>query len=310
MELRTITYFKKAATERRPPIFLLNLKPPHPIGFHHLVLFKSSSTTLYEEQPSLRRKEKCSRKQNAIDQAWFFSFLLISSGHRSHEIIYQTHYHSKNCNCEPKRVREKEVFRSIHPISFSKRTIFLNIYRPSDVGGKDEQRSSPPVTAESAQELLDELLDFDKFGTRGEGWFLAQAVLILFVVFPPGPFRQIVDTLGFCLLLGGLALITAGGLDLGQSLTPVPKPRENNHVLVTDGVYKLVAHPMYGGILLSAAGLALVTGDEARIALTALMAFVLDQKASIEEEYLEEKYPGQYERYKESGVKKFIPYFW
>ena len=112
------------------------------------------------------------------------------------------------------------------------------------------------------------------------------------------------------MLIGGLALITLGGLNLGQNLTPVPQPREKNHTLVTDGVFQLCRHPMYGGIIVAAAGLAVVTGDEARLALTALMWYVLDQKASVEEEYLSEKYPGgEYEVYKRS-VKKLIPWLY
>ena len=67
---------------------------------------------------------------------------------------------------------------------------------------------------------------------------------------------------------------------------------------------------MYGGILLGALGLALFTGDEARLGLSAVMFLVLDQKANVEEEYLEDKYPMQYENYKRSGVKKFIPWLY
>jgi len=165
-----------------------------------------------------------------------------------------------------------------------------------------------PVTAESAQELIEELLDPEQFGTRGEAWFLAQLVLILLVAFPPSGLRQIVDVAGGCLLLAGLAFITLGGLNLGQNLTPVPKPRDM-HSLVTDGTYQIIRHPMYGGIILAAAGLSLATGDEARLALTALTFYVLDQKASVEEEYLEEKYPGEYAQYRRT-TKKLIPWLY
>ncbi|KAL4523195.1 hypothetical protein Ndes2526A_g07896 [Nannochloris sp. 'desiccata'] len=109
-----------------------------------------------------------------------------------------------------------------------------------------------PVTAESAQELIQELLDPEQFGTRGEAWFLAQLVLILLVAFPPSGLRQIVDVAGGCLLLAGLAFITLGGLNLGHNLSPVPKPRDM-HSLVTDGTYQIIRHPMYGGIILAAA---------------------------------------------------------
>jgi len=151
-------------------------------------------------------------------------------------------------------------------------------------------------------------MDPDKFGKRGEGWFLAQSVGILLVVFPPSGVRQIVDTFGGILVLSGLALITLGSLSLGQNLTPLPQPREE-HSLVTDGVYELVRHPMYGGILISSLGLALATGSEARLALVGLLFFLIDQKASFEEEALEDRYGEDYAQYKTKS-KKFFPWLY
>jgi len=163
------------------------------------------------------------------------------------------------------------------------------------------------VTPESARELLDELLDPKAFGKRGEGWFAAQTVVLFLVVFPPGQLRQVVDVFGWVLVLCGLALIIAASSDLGTNLTPVPRPRASNHTLVTDGMYQLCRHPMYGGLLMGAAGLSLATGDEAKVALTLLLYFVLDRKSAYEESLLEERYPGQYPEYK-TKVKKFVPY--
>lgn len=163
------------------------------------------------------------------------------------------------------------------------------------------------VTPESARELLDELLDPKAFGKRGEGWFAAQTVVLLLVIFPPGQLRQVVDVFGWVLVLCGLALIIAASIDLGTNLTPVPRPRDSNHTLVTDGMYQLCRHPMYGGLLMGAAGLSLATGDEAKVALTLLLYIVLDRKSAYEESLLEERYPGQYAEYK-TKVKKFVPY--
>lgn len=164
------------------------------------------------------------------------------------------------------------------------------------------------ITPESARELLDEIFDYEKLGTRGEGWFLGQLVLILLVLFPPTGVRQIVDTLGGILLVSGLSLITLGTASLGQNLTPFPKPRDD-HSLVTDGIFELVRHPMYGGIVLSTLGLTLATGDEARLALSAALFLLLNLKAGVEEEELEERYGEEYKQYK-SKSKKLIPWLW
>lgn len=110
-----------------------------------------------------------------------------------------------------------------------------------------EEISSPkmqkPVDAESARELVEELMNLEEFGKRGELWFVLQMTLILLVVFPPGGIRQIVDVMGYSAVLFGLTIISVAGFDLGQSLTPVPKPRESN-VLTTTGMYELCRHPM------------------------------------------------------------------
>ena len=37
------------------------------------------------------------------------------------------------------------------------------------------------------QALTEEILDTSKLGKRGEGWFVAQLLLILLVLFPPQP---------------------------------------------------------------------------------------------------------------------------
>ena len=107
------------------------------------------------------------------------------------------------------------------------------------------ERAKPkPVDSDSAKELLEELLNSEQFGQRGEAWFALQIILSVLVLFPPGGIRQIVDVLGYCALIFGLGLISVAGFDLGQSLTPVPKPRDNN-VLTTSGAYELCRHPMY-----------------------------------------------------------------
>ena len=181
---------------------------------------------------------------------------------------------------------------------------------PSEAG--PSRRPAPirakAITPQAAKELVAELLDAEKFGTRGEAWFLAQGVMILLVLFPPSGVRQIVDTIGGALVVCGLALISLGIASLGTNLTPLPQPRDE-HSLVTDGAYEIVRHPMYSGVVLGALGLSLATGDEARLALSGLLFWILDQKATYEEEFLVERYVGQYDAYRKK-VKKLIPWLY
>ena len=157
--------------------------------------------------------------------------------------------------------------------------------------------------------LVEELLDSKRLGQRGESFFVLQAVLMALVVFPPSFLKEIVDVLGWSVLLVGLAIITAGSVSLGDNLTPLPKPRESGHSLVTDGMYKYVRHPMYGGVILGSLGLGLATGDETRLFLVVLLFFALDKKASYEEGFLVEKYGNEYEEYRKKA-KKLLPWIY
>jgi protein-S-isoprenylcysteine O-methyltransferase Ste14 len=66
----------------------------------------------------------------------------------------------------------------------------------------------------------------------------------------------------------------------------------------------------YGGLIISAAGVSLASGDGARLALTVALAVLLDRKASYEEELLEQRYGNAYKTYKGGKAKKLIPWLW
>lgn len=51
----------------------------------------------------------------------------------------------------------------------------------------------------------------------------------------------------------GIALSLAAALHLGANLTPLPHPKDDA-CFVASGPYRLVRHPMYGGVILLALG--------------------------------------------------------
>ena len=81
-------------------------------------------------------------------------------------------------------------------------------------------------------------------------------------------------------------LLVQGTKNLGNSLTPFPKPRADN-VLKTQGAYAVVRHPMYSGLIFGCFGTALATGDPTRTLFTMALAALLNAKAGKEETYLE-----------------------
>jgi protein-S-isoprenylcysteine O-methyltransferase Ste14 len=153
-----------------------------------------------------------------------------------------------------------------------------------------------------------------QLGRRGEGWVALQIVLLAVIVAAglagpdwPSSVRpwlavaaSLVAVVGLCLFLGGAA-------GLGRQLTPFPKPVEQGG-LKRGGVYGLVRHPIYGGVLLLALAWSLVSSPLALVP-WAIAGLFLDAKRRREEAWLVEKHP-EYEEYK-SGVRAaFVPFVW
>ena len=148
-------------------------------------------------------------------------------------------------------------------------------------------------------------------GPRGEGWVVAQLALGALIVSAGIAGPEWSDTAKTALLvagigigIAGLALFITGVVALGPSLTPFPKPSEHS-TLRSGGAYRLVRHPIYGGVLLLAIGWSVVLSPIALV-VTALLAVVLDMKARHEESMLAERYP-EYEAYRRRVRWRFVP---
>ena len=113
---------------------------------------------------------------------------------------------------------------------------------------------------------------------------------------------------GAVLLLLGSLLLVAGGLRLGPSLTPMPKPRAGQE-LTTTGIYGLARHPMYGGGLLFALGWSTVFGSVVGLVLTVMLVPFIELKSRREEQWLVERYP-DYADYRRRTPRRFIPYLY
>jgi len=69
-----------------------------------------------------------------------------------------------------------------------------------------------------------------------------------------------------------------------------------------------VRHPIYFGLLLAALGISLFTLSPLRLLLTLLLGVFFDCKATREEKWLLERYPG-YPAY-QAKVRKLVPYLY
>lgn len=125
-------------------------------------------------------------------------------------------------------------------------------------------------------------------------------------VYWPDAVAGVFVVVGLALILAALVLLALAGFSLllARSTTVFPRPREGA-VLAETGVYRRVRHPVYGGVLLLAVGWSLAESPLGLIP-TALLAFVFDLKARVEEAWLEERLPG-YARYQQRTPRRFIP---
>jgi len=151
-----------------------------------------------------------------------------------------------------------------------------------------------------------------ELGRRGEGWVAIQSLLFFAIaacgfvgVYWPGSVESFLAVVGFVLIVAGVLVALTGALTLGRSFTHLPRPRKSGRLRVS-GIYRLVRHPVYGGVLLLALGWSLA---EAPLALvpTALLVLVFDLKSRREEIWLRERYP-EYAAYAERTRSRFIPF--
>jgi len=157
------------------------------------------------------------------------------------------------------------------------------------------------------------LPDLPRLGRRGEGWVVLQLALMVLVglsaltgVYWSESVAGVLSVVGLALILAGLVLLVLAGisLSLARSTTVFPRPRESATV-ADGGVYRRVRHPIYGAVMLVAAGVSLAESPLGLIP-TALLAVVFDLKVRVEEGWLQERLPG-YARYRARTPRRFIP---
>ena len=110
-------------------------------------------------------------------------------------------------------------------------------------------------------------------------------------------------------IVGGLALwlLGKGLVDLGQSLTPLPYPRDDGSLIQT-GVYGIVRHCLYSGVILLAIAGSIYWLSVPHLLAALILFMFFDAKASQEEKWLCDRYP-EYPVYRQK-VKKLLPFIY
>ena len=149
-------------------------------------------------------------------------------------------------------------------------------------------------------------------GAHGEGWVTGQVLLMAAVGVAgvgenPGVTGQTLlafQIVGASLTVLGVVIAAIAVRDLGTSLTPLPEPKLDAHMVET-GIYGYVRHPIYVGVIVAALGWALFSVSVLSLVFTIVLAVFFDLKSRREEAWLRERYP-MYSHYARR-VKKFVP---
>jgi len=131
---------------------------------------------------------------------------------------------------------------------------------------------------------------------RRIGWALVGVQVLLILLFVLLPKRRgllsppdLLDVLGIMLMVGGLAVLLIAFLGLGSALTATPVPEESA-ALRTGGIYSVVRHPIYVGLLIAALGFTLAVGSLWQVTLLVAMTVFFYAKAFWEDRLLAERH--------------------
>ena len=134
--------------------------------------------------------------------------------------------------------------------------------------------------------------------TSRTGWILVGVQALLLVMLLALPWRRslgeswppnLLEVPGFILMVLGLTITMIAMLGLGSALTATPVPSTTS-TLRTGGIYGVVRHPIYVGILIAAFGFTLAVGSLWQVLLLVVLTAFLGAKALWEDNLLADHY--------------------
>jgi protein-S-isoprenylcysteine O-methyltransferase Ste14 len=138
---------------------------------------------------------------------------------------------------------------------------------------------------------------------------LVGSQFVLFILFTINFDRSLgcshsIRTISLFVSIIGFLIILLALLQLNKNLSPFPTPKDKA-ILIQNGLYKYVRHPIYSGILLLFFGYSLYQDSWYKLGISTILVLLLYYKTDYEEQLLQQKFKG-YNAYK-SKTGKFFP---
>ena len=95
--------------------------------------------------------------------------------------------------------------------------------------------------------------------------------------------------IGLLIIVIGSAIMLVAIKDLGDNLSPFPKPKANGN-LVTSGIYSFMRHPMYFSLILISFGIFITKLNLYYLFLTITLSLIIKFKIILEDKYLNKKF--------------------
>jgi len=137
-------------------------------------------------------------------------------------------------------------------------------------------------------------------------WFVTIAIALAWDGSLPDGAGDGFRILGVLLGIYGAGQVLVSSRRLGPALTVVPEPTDEG-VLVQGGPYRLVRHPMYGGVTLFILGTSMVLDSVAGALLSLGLFPFFYMKSKYEEQVLRIRY-SDYRAYRDLVRRRFIPF--
>lgn len=120
------------------------------------------------------------------------------------------------------------------------------------------------------------------------------------------PHSNLVGGIGLSISIIGAIIACWSRYKLGRNWS-LSVQRKENHELIQSGIYKIVRHPIYTGLLLLFIGNTLIVGDYRGILAVLIVSISFWIKLNKEEKLLIETFGNQYKEYK-NKTKALIPF--